>query len=763
MIIKNRLQNILKKYQLFGNNAFKAGVVFLTCLILACCVEIFGFNLSYWIYNPIISSNNLAITELSPDTSLPDENNPNAVHPGIPPNVVSYKQITINDSIYNVDAATLKFDVDISKKTENNKKTYHDFSTVKLKVYIADSGSALAPYQIIETEFQPQSQKIHTGIKVNGYLKQIIINVYSENTDLNINVDNISLNEPLELKIFWERIQLLFVCFLLIFCIRPRGILWKIKHIEKPYIAPIVIALIIGGSCLAFNHGFDEPDNAWQENGYRGAADEYAALARSFVDKGELYLQESPADSLSNLDGLSNKDRLKNNRNIYDPSVRDKVITQEQEDVFESGEDIDNISKIYYKTDAAYYNQHYYVYFGVVPVVLAYVPYYMITGNDLGNTTLIFISLIILALFSYLIIDLLVRRKFYHVSAAIIILSYIVCFLSSGIIYTLVMPFFYNIPVIFGIMFLFIGSYILLRGYYTNNNIVRVILTLFGTLFLILTIGCRPQLTITAFVGGILYLVFLARRGKTRFCWDCVLSMAAAVLIPIIIVVGSIGFYNYLRFDSFVDFGANYNLTGNDMTLRGFNLFRMLEGTFYYLFGSIHITTTWPFIEQYYYDHAFVGIVVNELSFGGLFLICPFLLFTIFFLNTLKSKKIMAVSCTLIITALIIIMFNTEGAGILYRYTQDFGWNFGAAFVLGWLYYDNKRCAKLQLLQQREAKNKNTQQVQSKAGDGLYSLLILLIFISIIITLLIWISLISVVGSGYAHDVILKQLYAFLL
>ena len=41
-----------------------------------------------------------------------------------------------------------------------------------------------------------------------------------------------------------------------------------------------------------------------------------------------------------------------------------------------------------------------------------------------------------------------------------------------------------------------------------------------------------------------------------------------AVIVPFLLVGGVTMAYNYVRFDSFFDFGATYNLTGFDMVHR---------------------------------------------------------------------------------------------------------------------------------------------------------------------------------------------------
>ncbi len=45
-------------------------------------------------------------------------------------------------------------------------------------------------------------------------------------------------------------------------------------------------------------------------------------------------------------------------------------------------------------------------------------------------------------------------------------------------------------------------------------------------------------------------------------------------ILPYLIVAAGLMYYNYARFGSPFDFGANYNLTTNDMTARGMELGR---------------------------------------------------------------------------------------------------------------------------------------------------------------------------------------------
>ena len=59
-------------------------------------------------------------------------------------------------------------------------------------------------------------------------------------------------------------------------------------------------------------------------------------------------------------------------------------------------------SGVYYHWDHAYYDGHYYMYFGIVPVFLVFLPYRIITGTALTtfHATQIFTAVIILGIFS---------------------------------------------------------------------------------------------------------------------------------------------------------------------------------------------------------------------------------------------------------------------------------------------------------------------------------------------------------------------------
>ncbi len=94
-----------------------------------------------------------------------------------------------------------------------------------------------------------------------------------------------------------------------------------------------------------------------------GSHEQYQKLAEAIAD-GHVYLNDQVPEWLKQME------------NPYDRNERGRLAA-------ETGEP--------YLWDNVYYNGHYYVYFGIVPVLLAYLPYYLIFHAALPNTAPIYI------------------------------------------------------------------------------------------------------------------------------------------------------------------------------------------------------------------------------------------------------------------------------------------------------------------------------------------------------------------------------------
>ena len=190
-----------------------------------------------------------------------------------------------------------------------------------------------------------------------------------------------------------------------------------------------------------------------------------------------------------------------------------------------------------------------------------------------------------------------------------------------------------------------------------------------------LVAGCRPQLLLSSFFALIIFKDFIFK--KRELISKKSLKETIAFILPFVIIGLLLMLYNYLRFNSPFDFGANYNLTTNDMTKRGFVFDRIFLGLYSFLFEPTRINPVFPFIVGYNINSTYIGTTIHETMYGGFFftnIICFLGLFFFKFKNLIKNKELSNICLWSIITALLIVLADTQMAGILSRYIFDFAW-----------------------------------------------------------------------------------------
>ncbi len=168
----------------------------------------------------------------------------------------------------------------------------------------------------------------------------------------------------------------------------------------------------------------------------RENAQQYAELARAMAH-GQLYLDEEPPDWLKSMD------------DPYDKSARDELQK-------ETGEP--------YLFDVAYYDGHYYVYFGVVPVLLFYLPFYLATGANFPTAIGVLVMAIAFILGCSALLDRFARYHFKRVSLGVYLLLQIPLVMCCGMLYLVKFPAFYSLPIMCGLAFSVWGLYCWMRG-----------------------------------------------------------------------------------------------------------------------------------------------------------------------------------------------------------------------------------------------------------------------------------------------------------
>ena len=345
--------------------------------------------------------------------------------------------------------------------------------------------------------------------------------------------------------------------------------------------------------------------------------------------------------------------------NPYDPDARDGA-------------------GVMYHWDHAYYNGHYYMYFGIVPVFLAFLPYRVLTGTALTtyHATQIFVALSIAGIF---VLFHLLSKLFFKKLSYGVYLALSVAFSVMSVWYASAEPALYCTAITAAIMLEIWSLYFFIRGVWGEQKENRQIFFAgIGALFGALAFGCRPPIALANVLVIPMLIVFLKERKFTPKLFGKLILAA----MPYAIVGVALMVYNYVRFDSPFEFGQAYQLTVADqsnysLTLNFETLVRIFNDTLNNFFGRRNITAGFPYLIA-----------------GGVFFNFPILLMGIGLFKSSVSKsakqnKLLPLMIGLFIAVLLINVIDIMWTPyLLERYRMDiyFLMGIGCFIVIGLWY-----------------------------------------------------------------------------
>ena len=627
-------------------------------VLIALLLETFLFNINYFRtagYSTTNLNNRLTLTQTTDDQYRITEAN----------HVIEFTNL--NSEVHNL---WLNFDYRQAAQqltvkiqfTDDAHQTYFDTTEYTIGVPDVDVNTLCD-----ESEF--------INLNTTGLVKNLKITITGEDISYPVLLSDVSINAREPFRFNFTRFLLTLGVLALAYIFRPKSVIYRIGIARNPVKskAAIVCAVcveivllssylfmgsnMVGIATSTYNSG--SWDGASLVNSYQVGgknSQQYAELARAMA-KGQLYLDETPPDWLQNMD------------DPYDKGARDELQK-------ETGEE--------YLFDVAYHDGKYYVYFGVVPVLLFYLPCYLTTGADFPTAIGVLIAVIMFVLGCSALLDRFARYHFKRVSLGLYLLLQIPLVMCCGILYLLKFPTFYSLPIALALAFSVWGLYLWMRGRASARPCGWY---LGGSLCMALVAGCRPQLLVISLVAFPLFWrayitkrKILTRRGAVEF---------ACLIAPYLVVAAGIMLYNHARFGSFTDFGANYNLTVNDMTKRGWNIGRLAPALFAYFLQPPTVTGVFPFLQAAQFDTTYLGQTIKEVTFGGI-LICLPVLWVLPFakrilalrFRTRSTRTIAGVIIALLCGGVVLALVDAEMAGILQRYYADFSFMFLAAAVL---------------------------------------------------------------------------------
>lgn len=573
-----------------------------------------------------------------------------------------FKTINYNEKIINTDSLIAtdknKQIFEIKNLNLEVKNIYIDVAKLKsyrLTIKATDEGNEL--YYILPT--REISNRIESSKYINLNLSGKSEKLKLEFDNININLNKVIINKKIPLFFYSIRCLLIILILMFLYCFRNNSNIFNKKLCSSKYKKIILISLITF-NILIFSFLGNKAFHVLQDKPF----DEYNILTDS-LQQGKVIIKDK-----NNTEKI-----LAKMKNPYDTNKREKLF-----------------SKLDYRFlwDTAFYKGHYYVYFGVVPALLFYLPVKIIFNSYLSTSFLTLICTIVSTILITLLLYKIIKKEFSKCSIGVFILIDLLLVYCTGLEHLAKVPNLYTLPIASGLMFTFLG----LNLFFSTLMSKKLIKTKFslGALSLALVAGCRPQLLLGSFLI-IPILISFYKNNKNDLAKKDYLKYILCITIPYLIVAILLMYYNYIRFDSPFDFGASYNLTTNDMTSRGFKFGRIPLGICMYLFNPLTFKNIFPFITETNLATNYMGITIYESVYGGLItttLIYFVALFLPKFKKVINNKLIYASCWIMLISAFLIIIVDTQMAGILARYLSDFSWLFGFVTALIILAVENK-------------------------------------------------------------------------
>ncbi len=555
------------------------------------------------------------------------------------------------------------------------------------KVWLTDEGN----HYSYELPQQMLAEGIPAGFYPNLYPYGKVHSIAVEfliNAPVQFEVEEIAVNVSRPFFLNGIRMMILFAVGLLGIGFREKSRLWEIPF-EAHSKWQNVVTLLVILSFLILGWELSHANSACVESRWPHQQ-QYKELAVALTE-GRVWLEEEPSAEL-----------------LAAPNPYDTIYLQ--------------ANQIHYMADYVLHEGKYYVYFGIVPELLLFLPYYKITGEDLGNHLAVFALYAGFVLAVFGMYREAVKRWFPNSAFCMYLLVCALTLTFGNFMFLIARPDLYNIPDMGANLFTAAGIGLWLAGLNRGDAQDRYRWPFFalGSLCMALVAGCRPQMLLFSvlcfplFAGELRELWELCRMRRRirafhkKAAWNVtacgehgqsesskpdldgrflrLFRDALAVTLPYLVVAAGIMYYNFLRFGSPFDFGATYSLTSNDMTHRGFNLSRVLYGIYCFFFQPSRYEGVFPFLMRSEILTDYMGRMVSEFTFGGILAshtITWCLLFAWQKRFGLKKKKIWTVMALSAAMAVIIGGFDANGAGILQRYTADM--TFGIAFATGLL------------------------------------------------------------------------------
>lgn len=418
---------------------------------------------------------------------------------------------------------------------------------------------------------------------LSGESKLIGIKVFSGEADF----EKVIINEKIPFEFSFIRVIVLYGIIVFIYLLKTQEcykISYSIKNFEQELSLIFIVCLFVLITCLINQYSINVEE----------MQDFYSVDFVDALSKGQVHLEEKPSEELMAL------------KNPYDGGERVRAGLKRGSD---------------YLWDVVYFEGKYYVYFGILPAILM-LPYHLITGNYMSTPFAVLIFSILTAISFKVLIKNIFKRYFNEVPFKFMIFSLLMLLFGSQILWVNGIPRFYELSIISALFFASVGINFVFST--LEKEKIRYINMFFASLFLSFAVACRPTQLLTSLIFLPMLISIFIKNVKEK---KNVIKNILAVLIPYLTVGIALMYYNYIRFGSIFEFGANYQLTINDMKSLDHRFMTIGMGIICSLFSIPHFLPNFPFMIYHNNLLTFYGYYYIENVMGGLFAMVPICLF----------------------------------------------------------------------------------------------------------------------------------------
>jgi hypothetical protein len=304
--------------------------------------------------------------------------------------------------------------------------------------------------------------------------------------------------------------------------------------------------------------------------------------------------------------------------------------------------------------DTALYNGHYYLYHGVGPAIMAFVPWRLLTRHDLPENAAIFAFCFLGFLFSagaLLGLFDLAKLKPGPVTVFMALLALGAC---QCVPLLLNRVWVYEVAIGAGYFCISVGMFCLVRHWISGS--ARWLIP--AGLFFGIAIACRPHLGL---VGALAFLLLVPRNWRTA---------TARFGLPFVLVCFAVCIYNFERFGNPMEFGTKYLLGSANQTEVHWRNGNVRAGLYYMLYVRPDYDPVFPWLHATLRKPDFPRppIYTLEPIVGALFL-APFLVLLVPGIRAGPARGLLAL---MVLSGSGILLFITGTGWSVQRYQVDF-------------------------------------------------------------------------------------------